>query len=279
MGRFHPLTRPELLEQRQGNAGVHGHGIMCPLQEKGQEPQTRANGLPLTHGISHHLPQAFPGPLEALVVLLGQLGKSELARIPSTRGTHENLILSGGITCWVLHTGQVNVCCTWVWAKDHRERFVSLPHVLHTVGGSGDSFFIPFQRGNPTRSSQVILTGGLLVKLYLAGPMRGIPEFNFPMFKHVAAQLRAVGHEVFNPAERDEQIHGPNVSKSPTGSLTDIVQTGFSLREALGADLDWICTHADGIALLPGWEHSKGAQAEKAVAEALGLQVLYINED
>ena len=51
-------------------------------------------------------------------------------------------------------------------------------------------------------------------------------------------------------------------------------QHGFNLREALGVDLAWICTHADGIALLPGWRNSKGATAEHAAAVALGLEVI-----
>ena len=40
------------------------------------------------------------------------------------------------------------------------------------------------------------------MNIYVAGPMRGYPEFNFPSFHAAAAQLRAAGHTVFNPAER-----------------------------------------------------------------------------
>lgn len=114
------------------------------------------------------------------------------------------------------------------------------------------------------------------MNLYLAGPMRGIKDFNFPAFHKAADALRLQGHNVFNPAERDEMVHGKDVGKSETGDLGEATQKGFSLREALAADTAWICLQADGIAMLPGWENSKGARAEKALAEALGLGVLYL---
>jgi hypothetical protein len=108
--------------------------------------------------------------------------------------------------------------------------------------------------------------------------MRGIPEFNFPAFHEATAVLRAKGHTVFNPAERDNERHGTDISKGNTTGDETIAaaEHGFSLREALGEDLAWICAHADAIALLPGWRDSKGAQAELAVAKALGLRFLSI---
>ena len=114
------------------------------------------------------------------------------------------------------------------------------------------------------------------MRLYLAGPMRGIPEFNFPAFFEAAKKLRTEGHIVFSPAERDTLQHGESIWKGSTGDLGPAVQKGFSLREALQADTKWICMEAEGIALLPGWETSKGARAEKALAEALGLEVRYL---
>lgn len=114
------------------------------------------------------------------------------------------------------------------------------------------------------------------MKIYLAGPMRGIPEFNFPAFYAAADKLRAEGHDVFNPAERDNKKHGTDISKgNATGDeAVAAAQHGFNLREALGADLAFICAEADAIALLPGWEQSKGANAERATAVALGLAVI-----
>lgn len=104
--------------------------------------------------------------------------------------------------------------------------------------------------------------------------MRGIPDFNFPAFHAATAKLRAEGHTVFNPAERDEQAHGTGVNASPTGNLDDIKHTGFNLREALAADAQFICLTADAVYLLPGWEKSKGANAERALAIALGLEII-----
>ena len=114
------------------------------------------------------------------------------------------------------------------------------------------------------------------MKLYLAGPMRGIPEFNFPTFYRAAWMLAQEGHVVFNPAAKDCERYGTDISKGNAEGREDVAasQHGFSLREALALDLAWICAEADGIALLPGWRNSKGATAEHATAVALGLTVI-----
>lgn len=117
------------------------------------------------------------------------------------------------------------------------------------------------------------------MRVYLAGPMRGLPEFNFPAFHRAAAILRGQGHEVFSPAEKDIERHGVDISKGNADGDEEYAskQHGFSLREALGIDLAWICAHAEAVALLPGWERSTGANAERAAAKALGLKLLYLD--
>lgn len=116
------------------------------------------------------------------------------------------------------------------------------------------------------------------MKFYIAGPMRGYPNFNFPAFNAAAAMLRAEGNEVFSPAERDIERHGGvDVSaNNPTGCEQKATEDhGFSLREALRDDTHYICMEADGLYMLPGWEKSSGAVAEHALAKALNLAFRY----
>ena len=116
--------------------------------------------------------------------------------------------------------------------------------------------------------------------IYLAGPMQGVPEFNFPRFHAVAYALRQGGHTVFSPAEKDIERLGHDLSKGNIhGSLAVANAQGFSLRQALAEDTNFICLEANCIVLLPGWEKSNGAQAEHRLAVALqseGIEVVYL---
>lgn len=109
--------------------------------------------------------------------------------------------------------------------------------------------------------------------------MRGYPNFNFPAFDSAAQFLRDAGHFVFSPAERDKERHGgvDIGANNPTGSEELAKQQhGFSLREALRDDCIFICMEAEAIAMLPGWEKSKGAVAEHALSVALGHKVIIL---
>lgn len=108
------------------------------------------------------------------------------------------------------------------------------------------------------------------MKLYLAGPMRGIAKMNFPAFDTGTEILVALGHDVFSPAQRDRD-HGLDVTGLTGKEHHD--DYGFDLRAALADDLDFICRQADAVIVLPGWKASAGARAETATAAALGLGV------
>lgn len=117
------------------------------------------------------------------------------------------------------------------------------------------------------------------MKIYLAGPMRGYVNFNFPAFDYAALKLRAKGFEVFSPAEADRK-KDPKIEFNATGD-EDIAEkaTGFTIRDAMATDTAWICEHADAIALLPGWEKSSGANAELSLAQALGLTEIKLGKE
>jgi hypothetical protein len=106
------------------------------------------------------------------------------------------------------------------------------------------------------------------VKLYIAGPMRGYADFNHPAFDAAAAALRAAGHDVVSPAERDRDSGLDMRGMAGTDAEMDAVG-GTGKR--LAGDLVVICTWAEGIALLDGHETSLGAVAEVATARAVGI--------
>lgn len=106
------------------------------------------------------------------------------------------------------------------------------------------------------------------MKLYLAGPMRGYTLYNFAAFFRAAAILRQAGHEIENPAEHDmAQGFKPHLELDDSGQ-----PRAFKIDELLRADFKLILD-CDGLALLPGWEGSAGARAERFVAECSGRKV------
>ena len=102
---------------------------------------------------------------------------------------------------------------------------------------------------------------------YLAGPMRGHDELNFPAFHREAKWLRALRWTVFSPAERDEQDEALN------GDWTVNEQVGLDYY--MQFDLAAVA-QADCVICLPGWETSQGARLETMVAVELGHPVFEI---
>lgn len=95
------------------------------------------------------------------------------------------------------------------------------------------------------------------MNVYVAGPMAGIPEFNYPAFNAAAERLGALGYRVLNPADIEQH--------NDTGKPQE---WRWYMRHALRMVLE-----ADALALLPGWEDSKGATLEVKVAAALQLDI------
>jgi hypothetical protein len=106
------------------------------------------------------------------------------------------------------------------------------------------------------------------VRIFVAGPMRHLPGFNFDAFDAAAAALRGIGHEAFNPAEEDRLGGFDPVGCSGDENLAEL---GFDMRAAFARNMDYLCRRADAVALLDGWHRSRGVRAELAAASVLGV--------
>lgn len=91
-------------------------------------------------------------------------------------------------------------------------------------------------------------------RLYLAGPMSGIPQHNYPLFNRVARMLREQGHDVFNPAENKDG----DARRS----------RAYYMRLDIPALLA-----CDAIVALPDWEGSRGANLEMWIAIDLEMPI------
>lgn len=95
---------------------------------------------------------------------------------------------------------------------------------------------------------------------YLAGPMTGRAQLNYPAFNAVAAWARALGRAVVSPAEFG----------IPPGTPWE-----DCMRVAVRA-----LTHCGEVLLLPGWLDSRGAQREAEIAQGvLGIPVSELTLD
>ena len=94
------------------------------------------------------------------------------------------------------------------------------------------------------------------MRLYVAGPMTGLPEFNYPAFRTAGALLREVGHEPLNPIDAEDHNPTPGTPQA----------WDWYMRHALR-----MVVAAEGLALLEGWHRSRGARLEVHVATSLEM--------
>lgn len=103
---------------------------------------------------------------------------------------------------------------------------------------------------------------------YLSGPMRGLPQYNVPAFRRVAALLRKQGYSIISPAELDSDAVRAVSERSLHGNECDRDGRigGETAGEILARDVRILHDEAQGIIFLPGWERSRGARLEAFVA-------------
>lgn len=90
------------------------------------------------------------------------------------------------------------------------------------------------------------------VRVYIAGPISGLPDGNRPAFAAAADMIRRIGAEPIDPHHVSDMA----------GVTT--------WRDCMIADLAELI-HADAVFLLPGWSLSRGAKIEADLALALAI--------
>jgi predicted dienelactone hydrolase len=92
--------------------------------------------------------------------------------------------------------------------------------------------------------------------VYISGPMTGLENYNHAAFNQLASELAERGYIVLNPAIL------------PLG-LTDAAYMDIGIAMLRAADV---------VALLDGYQHSKGALSEKTYAERIGIPCIPVSE-
>lgn len=107
--------------------------------------------------------------------------------------------------------------------------------------------------------------------IYIAGPMSGYPEFNFPAFFAAQKMFEDKGYKVWNPAAKDSEAAVQADASFSTGDAEKLVANGWDYRDAYLWDCKKII-YGDAIYMLKGWENSPGARGEWAVAQFVKKQ-------
>lgn len=113
-------------------------------------------------------------------------------------------------------------------------------------------------------------------KVYIAGPMRGLPGLNFAAFDAAKALLIERGWDPISPADIDRES---GITEQVSKAASKDVQKDAEMRRHfverdVAALLSLRAEEGDAIALLKGWTDSTGANAELRVARWLGLAIL-----
>jgi hypothetical protein len=100
---------------------------------------------------------------------------------------------------------------------------------------------------------------------YIAGPMRGIPYYNFPAFDAAKDRLVALGWTVISPADLDREHNFDSSSLAPDSDWNAIPEN-FDLSACIRRDVEAVL-QCDALVFIPGdWGKSTGCRAELAVA-------------
>lgn len=94
-------------------------------------------------------------------------------------------------------------------------------------------------------------------RIFISGPMSGYPDYNRAAFARAARQLKRAGYTPINPG---------NLRLGPEAEWQDYMLESLKLLNT-----------SEGVALLPKWQLSDGAQIEKLWATRIGLITLPVS--
>lgn len=128
----------------------------------------------------------------------------------------------------------------------------------------------------PRRSGLRTRLGALMTcnkdRIYISGPMSGFENCNFAAFDTASEFIARLGDTPVNPAAIVRALGydgGPDLCER---------DRRFFYKDIMHV-LSPVLQSCQQIYLLQGWEKSKGARAEKALAEHFGLSIVYEAED
>ena len=102
-------------------------------------------------------------------------------------------------------------------------------------------------------------------RVYICGPMRGIPQYNFPAFDAAAYCATEHGYLAVSPADIDRA--------NGFDGNGDFEWTPDLIRSVIARDVAALLK-CDAIALLPSWQNSTGARAEIMIALFCKMPIL-----
>jgi hypothetical protein len=113
------------------------------------------------------------------------------------------------------------------------------------------------------------------VPTYVAGPMSNLPQFNVPAFLDARDKLEAKGYQVQLPADLDEPEIVASLMLSVDGAHDPSKTGGLTWGDCLALDVKLISDVVGGVAVIDGWENSRGARLETFVANLVGKPIVY----
>ena len=117
--------------------------------------------------------------------------------------------------------------------------------------------------------------------IYIAGPMTGIPQFNYPAFEAAYRSLATAAfwyRRIISPHLLDSEKMQALAWRSPDGNVAALSEEcGETWGDVLARDVRIIEKEVCAFWLLPGWHKSRGARLEVFVGLLTGVDEFYVD--